>query len=253
MKKNLTRFSVHLGTSLAGIAVLGLSLSPLALALSANATASTNTSATLTATQQQHLQNIISKGNQEITRRLATLNTLSAKITAATKLTASDQTTLANEVSTTASGLNTLKTQLDDESTLAGATTDAANVVTEYRVYALVAPKITLIKVADDQQAAEARLSSLSEALQARISADQKTGKDVTTLQSELTDMTKQLSASQQLSSSIETKVISLQPTDYNSDHTILGGDNTQLKTAHDDNVTAYTDAKNIISGLKTL
>ena len=254
--KKLSHFTIHLGTSLASIAVLGFSVSPLAQALSVSTAATTNTtstSTTLTASQQQHLQNIISKGNQEITRRLATLSTLSTKITDATKLTTSDQTTLANEVSTTTSGLTTLKTQLDGETTLEGAIADATSVVTEYRVYALVAPKITLIKVADDQQTVETRLSSLSEQLQTRIGADQEAGKDVATLQSDLTDMNKQLTASQQISSSIETKVISLQPTDYNSDHTILSGDNTQLKTAHDDNVTAYNDAKSIISGLKTL
>ena len=38
----------------------------------------------------------------------------------------------------------------------------------------------------------------------------------------------------------MEQKVIALQPTDYNSDHTVLGGYRTQLQAAHSDNVAAY-------------
>lgn len=199
------------------------------------------------------LQNIISKGDQEIERRLTTLNTLTSKINAATKLTASDKTTLSNEVSTTISGLTSLKTQLDASTTVTVAVGNAQDIYTEYRVYALVAPKIDLIKVADDQQAVEAKLTALAQKLQTRIAAEQQAGKNVTTLQSELTDMNAKIAASQAISLNIESTVINLEPSDYNSNHAVLSGDNTQLKTAHNDNAAADTDAKNIVAALKSL
>jgi hypothetical protein len=211
-----------------------------------------NAESTATASQDR-LPTIISKGDQEITRRLTTLSTLTSKINAATKLSASDKTTLTSEVSSTISGLNTLKSQLDAETTVAAAKTDVANIFSEYRVYALVAPKIGLIKVADDQQVTESKLAALSTKLQARITADQTAGKNVTTLQADLNDMNAQVSASQAISSNMESTVISLQPTDYNSDHTLLSGDSAKLKTAHTDNAAAVTDGKNIIAGLKSL
>ena len=99
------------------------------------------TAGTLTATQQQALQNIINKGNQEIGRRLDALNTLSSKISTITKLSASDQSYLTTEVNTEISGLTSLKTQLDADTTLTAAHTDAQSIITEYRVYALVLPK----------------------------------------------------------------------------------------------------------------
>jgi hypothetical protein len=219
--------------------------------LLANAMSTTTT--TSTDTSQSRLPVIISKGDQEITRRLTTLGTLSSKISAATKLTASDKTSLTNEVSATISGLTTLKAQLDSETTVAAAKTDVANIYSEYRVYALVAPKVGLIKVADDQQVVEAKLTALSTKLQARITADQTAGKNVTTLQADLTDLNTKVSASQAISANMETSVIGLEPSDYNSDHALLTGDSTQLKTAHADNVAAATDAKNIIAGLKSL
>lgn len=225
----------------ASVSTLGGSLGLAGVAAAQSATS---------ATSQQRLQTIISKGDQEITRRLSTLTN---KINAATKLSASDKTTLSGEVSDTISGLNTLKTKLDAETTIAAARTDVQDIYTEYRVYALVAPKVNLIKVADDQQAAEAKLTALAQKLQTRIATAQQAGKDVSALQSQLSDMTTNVSAAQAISSGIESKVISLQPSDFNSDHALLSGDSAQLKTAHADNKQAYNDAKSIIATLKTL
>jgi hypothetical protein len=238
--------------SLVGVVMLGGSLlvSGAAAADSTKTTASTSSSA---ASQQQRLQAIITKGDQEITRRLTTLGTLSTKINAATKLSASDKATLTSEVSTTTSGLTTLKATLDADTTVSAAHTDAESIYTEYRVYALVVPKVALVKVADDQQVVQGKLSDLSVKLQARITADQQAGKDVTSLQNALNDMKAKTTAAAAISSSIETSVINLQPTDYNSNHELLSGDNTQLKTAHSDDMTATADAKTIVTGLKAL
>lgn len=208
---------------------------------------------TSSATTQQRLQVIISRGDQEITRRLASLTTLTDKINTATKLSASDKETLSSEVSDTINGLNALKTKLDAETTISDARTDVQDIYSEYRVYALVAPKVNLVKVADDQQVVETKLAALAQKLQVRITTEQQAGKDVTALQAQLSDMTSNISAAQAISAGIESRVISLQPSDYNSDHAILSGDNAQLKTAHADNKTALNDAKSIIATLKTL
>lgn len=257
----------HIGSKVAvasTVAALGSSMliPGAANALSANtSTSSTSPTSTSTsskstaasATDQAHLQNIIAKGDQEIERRLTSLSTLASKINAATKLTSSDKATLTSEVSDTTSGLTALKTQLDSETTVAAARTDAQNIYTEYRVYALVTPKVNLIKVADDQQVVEQKLQTLAQKLQTRLTAEQSKGKDVTSLQSTLTDMNNQIAAAQGISSAMESKVIGLQPTDYNSDHSLLSGDSAQLKTAHSDNQTAFQDAKQIVAGIKAL
>ncbi len=214
------------------------------------ASSATTGSATV---NQQHLQTMISRGNQEIERRLTTLSGLTTKINSATHLSASDQQTLSQEVSSTISGLNTLKSQLDGASTVASARTYVSDIFSEYRVYALVAPKVNLVKVADDQQVVEIQLISMESILQTRINMAKQQGKDVSALQSELNSMVGLTSSSQAVSSSIEGKVIGLQPSDYNSNHQVLEGDNTELQTAHKDNAAAYADAKTIVSGLKSL
>jgi hypothetical protein len=218
-----------------------------------SASASSTTTKSSAAKKQQDLQTIITKGNAEIARRLTTLSTLNGKINAATKLSASDKTTLSNEVSSTISGLTSLKSQLDADTTVTAAHNDVESIFTEYRVYAVVAPKVTIVKVADDQQVVQGKLTTLAQKLQTRITTEQNSGKNVATLQSDLSDMTSKISAAQAISSNIESSVLSLQPSDYNSNHTVLSGDNTQLKTAHTDDQAAYTDAKTIVSALKAM
>ncbi|HEY5442758.1 MAG TPA: hypothetical protein VIJ68_04430 [Candidatus Saccharimonadales bacterium] len=233
---------------------LGLTVSTIGLALApASALAAAKSTSATSATDQAKLKLIINRGNNEITRRLATLKTLSSKISGATKLTADDKTSLSGEVNDETSGLTALQTKLDADTTVADARTDAQSIISGYRVYALIVPKVNLIKTADDQQVAEGKLAALAPKLQSRITAAQAAGKTVTSLQSGLTDLNKQTAAAQVISSKIEASVVGLQPSDFNSDHTILSGDRDQLKTAQNEIQAAVSDATTIVSGLKNL
>jgi hypothetical protein len=248
--KKITKFNPLSVAAL--LAAVGLLLIPSAV-FAATTSTSTSASTSTTTTQQQHLANIISRGNAEINRRLTTLNTLNSKISAAVHLTSSDKSYLTTEVNTEISGLTSLESTLDAETTITAARTDVQNIFNEYRVYALVAPKVVLVKTADDQQTVEANLTTLAQKLQTHINTASANGKNVTSLQNTLTNMNTETQNAQAISSSIEAKVLTLQPSDYNSDHTILSGDLGQLKTAHGDNQAAYSDAKTIVAGLKSL
>lgn len=231
------------------VGTLSLTATP-AGAIASNAAAK---AANQTANQQARVQRIITRGNSEISRRLTTLNTLGSKISSATKLGSADQASLSSEVSTEISGLNSLKTTLDAETTVDGAQTDAQSIINGYRVYALVVPKVNLVKTADDQQVAEGKLTDLAAKLQTRITAAQADGKSVTSIQGALTEMTSHITAAQAISSQIEASVINLQPSDYNTNHSVLSGDRDQLKTAQTDLQAAVTSATTIISELKAL
>jgi hypothetical protein len=252
MKRTIpVRLSLITGAT---IAMIGLAVVPAsAVATRPGITATPSTTASTTASDQARLKLIISKGDKEITRRLATLNTLSNKINGAVKLSGSDKNTLSNEVSDETSGLNSLKAKLDTDTDLATAKTDAQSIFSGYRVYALIVPKVQLVKTADDQQVAEDKLTALAAKLQTRITAAQSSGKDVASLQNTLDDLTAKTKAAQVISSGVESSVINLQPSDYNSNHGILSGDRDKLKTAQSDIKAAAVDAKNIVSGLKQL
>jgi hypothetical protein len=235
-----------------GAAVSAVSLSVIPASALAQTKATTSSSGT-TAADQAKLTLIINRGNSEIGRRLSTLNALSAKVSSATKLSSADQASLSSEISTEIDGLNGLKTKLDADTTASDAKTDAQAIINDYRVYALIVPKVNLVKTADDQQVAESKLSALAVKLQARISTAQTAGKNVTSLQGELASLNSKVAAAQAISSNIESAVVNLQPSDYNSNHSVLSGDRDQLKTAQADIQAAVSTATTIVTNLKNL
>jgi hypothetical protein len=199
------------------------------------------------------LDTIKSRGDAEIGRRLDTLNRLLVNISDASKLTDADKLALNQQVSNEATKLMQLRLKLAGETQVGDAINDISAMLTEYRVYALISPKVKLIKAADDQQIVEQKLSSLQAKLDTRISNAQASGKDVSALQSKLKDMETNLAAAQALSSGVETSVLPLQPTDYDKDHTILSGYKDKLQTAKADVQNAYADAKSIVAALKNM
>lgn len=241
------KYLIALSLGMASLVAVPVSAATTASTVAANQAAKT---AAQTAAAQARLQLIISRGNTEIDRRLITLNTLHGKIASATKLSASDAATLNATVSGDISTLNTLKTQLDADTTVTAAATDAQSIITGYRVYALVVPQVDLVKTADDQQVAEGKLASLSTKLAARITAEQQKGTNVTSLQASLNDLNAKVGASTGISANIESTVITLVPSDYNTNHAVLSGDRNQLLTAQADIQAAIADGKSIVAQL---
>jgi hypothetical protein len=244
-RTTLQRGGLALSAIIGGLSMAIVPASALAKTTTANSGAAN--------ADQAKLQVVISRGNNEITRRLNTLKTLGTKVNSATKLTASDKASLSSEVSDEVSGLTSLKAKLDAETTSSAARADAQSIINDYRVYALIVPKVNLVKTADDQQVAEGKLSDLAAKLQTRITAAKTAGKNVTSLQSSLSTMNGKISAAQAISSKIESDVAGLQPSDYNSNHSVLKGDRDQLKTAQADIQAASSSASSIVSSLKNL
>lgn len=191
---------------------------------------------------------ILNRGDAEINRRLYTLSGLNTKVESASYLTAADRSTLSGEVLSTISGLDTLETELNSSITLKQAIGYAKQIVTEYRVYALVAPKIYIIKVADYQQAVQGQLTSLHQILETRV--NQLSGSQKSVWQADLATMFSDIKNANAISSGIENSVVALTPADYNTDHQILVGDNLKLATAHNDDHAAFVEAKTVIKGL---
>lgn len=235
---------MHIGLLRTLPLAVGLSLS-VALSLAPAASAATDNS--------QRLNLIKTRAATEIDRRVNRLHQLGNVISGATRLSDADKTTLSTEVNNEVSGLTSLKVQIQGDTDLDSARIDAQSIFNEYRVYALIVPKVWAVRVADDQQAVESKLNILSGKLQTRINRAHDSGKDVTTLQNQLNDMIAQTQAAQKISAAVEQKVLPLQPTDYNNDHTILSDYRDQLKTAHADNKAALADAKVIVQGVKGL
>ncbi|MEO5950774.1 MAG: hypothetical protein ABIQ04_04980 [Candidatus Saccharimonadales bacterium] len=208
------------------------------------------TSQTQTTTNDQtRLTNLETRGSAEINRRLVSLNTLTSVISGTSKLSTEDKTSLTAEVASTVSGLTDLNTKLSNDSTLSDARTDVQSIITGYRVYALIGPKVRLIASNDNQQVIAEKQLAIIAKIQTALDAK----KANTDLEARLISVKAIAKNSTNVSESLKTKLLALQPSDYNSDHSVMSTYRDQLKTNHTSLENSAANLKKIVADLKSL
>jgi hypothetical protein len=182
-----------------------------------------------------------------IDKRLRTLGTLRTAISGAAKLSSEHGTTLANLVTADTNDLTALRAKVAAESTVDAVRADEKTMIVNYRVYLLVVPKVRLTIAADAENAAIAGLDTVRTAESGAIATAKSKGKDVSTEQSELTDLTNQLAAARGV---LAGKVAALLAVAPGPDATAITADvrtaRTAIKDARGDLGRATLDAKKI-------
>ncbi len=239
--------------------VVGSSLVMSLVALPAYAqkvTASTTVSVKSQANQTQKLAALIAKTDQEITARITSLNTLSTKVQSLKNVSSTEKANISAEVQTEIGNLTTSKAKIDADTVLSVARTDAASAINTSRIYALIIPQGNIEVSVDRINVLVGLMNGIATKLQIRITAAQTAGKDVSALQSALSDITSQTTAASAQASTAETGVSGLVPD--NGNKTILASNTAALKSARENIKTAAAalktarqDVKTIINGLK--
>ena len=155
-------------------------------------------------------------GDCEIARRFATLDKLSGRISSSKVLTGPDAAALSSEVSSTRTGLTSLKAQIDAETSPAALKAEVRKVATDYRVYVLVVPQVNLVSAADGVKAAKAVFDNVSTNLTARIAAAKAAGKDTTAAQAALDAMNAAVAQAVGLAQPLPGALLPLTPAQYN-------------------------------------
>lgn len=145
------------------------------------------------ARQQDQLQNVIMAADKMIANRLTTLNELNTRIQGDTRLTTDEKTTLTTDVQNAITGLNTLKTTIDADTDLTKARADAKQIVTNFRVYEILEPKLRLLVTLNNLQTVSTNIQALIPQIQGLISTLQGQGKDTSSITALLTDISSQL------------------------------------------------------------
>jgi len=137
----------------------------------AGAAASSSRAASRAALQAQRIQNIVSRTNQEITRRIAALNALSARVNAMQKISASDKSDLASSIQAQISAMDSLQAKVvADENSTSSLKSDVQSITASYRIYALVIPQGTIEAAADRVMTIVSDMTTIGDKLQARVS-----------------------------------------------------------------------------------
>jgi hypothetical protein len=210
------------------------------------------------ANQQQRVPILISRGDTEIAKRIASLNEAITRVQTLKKLSDTQKLSIVNTYDTVLGNLNSLKTKIDADTDFATVRADVTSIFTSLRVYMLVLPQSHIIAASDRIQDVTTNMNALATKLQTRITEAQTQGKDVTTIQASFTDFNAKVVDAQTQAQNAVSRVSGLTPdqgdkTKIASNNQALQAARGEVKVGSQDLKTAYTDAKSIIVALKAM
>jgi hypothetical protein len=242
--------------SMIGVAALALCLTG---SVHAQATVGVSTSTSLKANlSAARLPKIISNGDTAITARIAALNQLNVRVQDLKNVSAAEKANISNIVQSNITGLTALKAKLDADTDVTVAAADAKSIFGSYRIYALIIPQGYIAAAADRVQTIAGMMNTIGVKLQTRITADQTAGKNVTAMQTALTDLNAKVADAVKQAQTAQSSIATLTPDQGNktvmaSNTAALKAARADIKVATEDLGAARSDAKTIIQDLKTL
>ena len=201
--------------------------------------------------QGNSMDNLKSRADQEINRRVKSLNYLIKRINSLKRLTTDQKTSLTSQVQVQIDSLNALKVKIDADTDMTILKTDVKSIVDSYRIYALFMPQIGILTAANEILDTIDKFNVYVTRFQTKITALQATGADVTSLQASLTDMQNKLKEAASLAQSASSSAMPLTPAGYPDNKSVLTSAKTNLMNARKDLQAARQDGLAISQGLK--
>ncbi|QQG47849.1 MAG: hypothetical protein HY044_02040 [Candidatus Woesebacteria bacterium] len=156
---------------------------------------------------QKRQELLTDRADQEIERRITSLNNLITRIQAMKKISDSQKSAFLSQIQSEITSLTNLKAKIDADTDPEILLTDKKSILTEYRVYWLFIPKFRIVASADRILEISDDLSALVTKIQKLIdSAKQKNGKDISSTNSIISEIqTKLIDAKTQAQNAIDT------------------------------------------------
>ena len=230
----------------------------LSTGLSAKEMASSTKAAKVAAALLTRIQTGQSRATEEIDRRVTALTDLTGKVSAMTRLSSDEKTSISNFISGQLSALGTLKTKILADADIATLKVDVKSITDSYRIFMLVMPQVNIIRTTDAMIETGQMLSALGAKLQTRITAAGTAGSDIGALNTLMSEFSTKINDAQTQAQASVTVVSSLKP-DQGDTATIVANKKAfttaraDIKTARADLQTARGDAQKIVNALKAM
>lgn len=192
------------------------------------------------------------KANNEINRRTVSLKNLLNKINQLKRLTSSQKAELTSQVQTEINNLNNLSTKISEDADLETIKTDSKSIIDSYRIYALFMPKIQILIGADSILNLVDKLTDVSNKLSEYIQKAQSEGKDVSSLNTYLTNIKNYIEDAKKQANNAQNLVLPLAPSGYPENKSSLENARSMLKTARQDLIKAHQASKDILQVIRT-
>ncbi len=192
-------------------------------------------------------------GDKLIDHRIASLNQFISKLSTRKGLTDASTAALKKSAQDAIDGLTTLKAKIDADTTVEQAKTDVQSIFTTFRIYAVLQPKLHLLTVIDQGQAALDKLNAISPRIQKAIDATSASGSDVTALSAAFADYTVQLTDAKKQLDAAKLEVDKMTASNAEGSKTAATAAREYLKKFRADLVAARSDINTLRDALKTL
>ena len=181
-------------------------------------------------TTEKHIQKGEDKAASEIDKRIKSLEQLSERLAHIKLLPADTLATIQASITAEIKQLTDLKAKIAADTATTTIKADAQSVTKANRIFLLVEPKARIAAAASRINAVVTQITTLGGKLQARITAAQTAGVDVTAATAAMTDMNAKLADAKTQADAAVAETASLQVD--NGDKTVLAANNAKLKDA---------------------
>lgn len=186
-----------------------------------------------------------------IDSRTADINRLITKVTNLTTITASDKTAILADLANAKTGLQTLEAKIQADTDLTTIKADTKLIFTNFRVFAVLGPKVSGLIVADRVNFLIGRLQTTTAKLTALVAQAKATGKDTTQMSALLSDYQTQITAAQSQVAAAKVSFEAMSVSDVTAAKAAFQAGKADLRTARTDLSAARKDLQQLIPLLK--
>lgn len=190
---------------------------------------------------------------EAIKKRLVTIDELQAAIDRSETVKANHAAQLTNELRKATSGLESLLEEIEAATDLETLRVLVPKIFEDYRIYAIVAPKVHLVLAADHAVAVADRMGTAAEALGDVLDRFADAGYDVGEGEALLAEMERLLESGADQTGSVPDMVIDLAPADYPESSEVLRNAQSVLKSGAEDLRAAGQTAHEVVRFIKSL
>ncbi len=198
-------------------------------------------------------ETIKARALKAIEKRLGTIDNLQAAINRSASVDPDHAEQLLSELRASASGLESLASEIraaEDFETLRAL---IPKIFEDYRIYAVVAPKVNLVLVSDAAGTVAGRLAEAADLLGVVLDRLAENGVDVADAEATLAEMERLVAAGAESAGSVPGMVLGLTPADYPGSSEVLRSAHSVLESARTDLRAAGQNAHEIVRFIRSV
>ena len=248
MPTRITGLVVAAAAGVTGLALIG---SPAFADTTPTPTPSPSPSSTAKAHTPRTLAEVQAAGAKATGDRETKLSAAITKVTGDKSLSSSDRSTILGTLNADLAAMKSSASAIAADTTITQAEADLKEVYSKYRVYAVALPQARLAADADRLTGTALPKLTKEQSTLAGLLAGKDKAKSTAALQSDLSDMSKQIATASHDASGQASAALAVTPSAYDSNHSALSSVKSSLESARTAAKKAASDAKTIRQALK--